>query len=155
MTAKVRGRFLFIYTHSHMLEDVTLHTSHRCTFSSPVGIFCQVWDIMHIIPQESWVRNTFRDRIKLQLNKTKKEALSRRSQCGITMQYVQQLSTAVWGSGCLECSGLSIPCKLGQKTLKFLPMPLYPPHPHPTLPLSVTCLFLPLQSYKQLQYNQK
>lgn len=49
---------------------------------------------------------------------TKKEAPCLRSQRSTTTQ----LSTAVWGSGCLECSGLSIPCKLGQKYLKFLPM---------------------------------
>lgn len=107
-------------THIQTLEDVTLHTSHRCTkfpcFSSSC-VCWQVWDIMpSIIPRESWITNALRH-IQTSADKDAdgKAALSQRSQCGITMQYVQQLSTAVWGSGHLECSGLSIPCKLGQR----------------------------------------
>lgn len=51
----------FTHTHSHMLEDVTLHTSHRCTelptFPSPGCVCWQEWDIMRsIIPQEHALR---------------------------------------------------------------------------------------------------
>lgn len=118
-------------THIQTLEDVTLHTSHRCTkfpcFSSSC-VCWQVWDIMpSIIPRKSWITNALRH-IQTSADKDADEESSFVSE--ITMRYHHAVCTAAehcsLGIGTLGMQWFINSLQIGPKTLKFLPMPRSP-----------------------------
>lgn len=114
-------------THTHR-HTHTVYAGHSHSHF-PICVFActeKESDMDSIIPRKVvWeAHSDTKSNLSWTRNWQKEAPSSQTSQGSVTVQFTQQLSTALWGSGCLECSGSSILCKLGQKYLKFLPMPL-------------------------------